>query len=284
MSSAVENRFLFPRMDVVVRGTAVGSILLLLLLGIASLPGSAFAEEPNRAALVVQFDHDRVETRCVSFEGSTITGGEMLQRSGLDVIIDSTRGMGITLCKVGDLGCDFPAEHCFCQCMGGGPCAYWNYFYRDPGSESWVYSPLGAALHKAGPGSVEAWVWGDGHTPPADGLTFGHICAASAPIGPTGTLEPEVAPTASPPLPLAEGQSEPSSTPVTPEPTPVPSTHPSAAPQSEASPTQTVRPAATPTSQPSPDGAPGMSTYWPFGLAVLALAGIAAVARFRRQP
>jgi hypothetical protein len=91
----------------------VGSVLALLLLGIASLPGSTFAQEPNQAGLIIQFDENRVETRCISFEGDTITGGELLERSGLDVIIDSSRGMGITLCKVEDQGCSFPAEHCF---------------------------------------------------------------------------------------------------------------------------------------------------------------------------
>ena len=260
---------------------ALGFILALYSLAAASLPGPVLAQEPNRAALVVQFDQDRVETRCISFEGDTVTGGELLKLSELDVTIDASRGMGITLCKVDGLGCDFPAEHCFCQCMGGGPCAYWNYFYRDSGSESWVYSPLGAALHKAGPGSVEAWVWGDGHNPPANALTFESICTVSTPTAPV--QEAAVGPAPSPAQTLQEAKLEPLPTAVTPEPTPVARVQPSATPRPAASPTQTVHPAPSPTAQPVAGTHSSAASYWPFGVAVLTLVGIGAVARFRSR-
>jgi hypothetical protein len=243
------------------------TLVLLLVLG---LPGSASAGDPNQVALVIQFDQDRVETRCIAFEGDTITGQEMLARSGLDVVIDATRGMGITVCRVEGVGCDFPAEHCFCQCMGGGPCAYWNYFYRDPDSEGWVYSPLGAALRKATPGSVEAWVWGDGHTPPADDLTFDALCAVPTPTAPT-------------PTPQLATQMPASPTPIIPEATPTlaPTQAPPQAPAPSSTPAA-LPPTPAPTPSPRPNATGGLSSYLPFGLVGLAMLIIGAIVWLRR--
>ncbi len=222
---------------------------ILLVLVVMSLPGLARADEPDRAGLVVQFGDGRVEARCVAFEGGEITGADLLTRSGMDVVVDASRGMGITVCRIEGEGCAYPSEPCFCQCMGGGECAYWNYFYRDPGDAGWSYSALGAVLRKVRPGSIEAWVWGDGRTPPDDALTFEAVCE---PPTPTPTSTPE------PPTPL----------PVTAFPTETP---PLALP-----PTAT---AALPTPTPTPAASTSqvLSTYWPFGVMVfvLAAAGVA---------
>lgn len=244
---------------------------LVILLAAMSLPGATLAEGPNQAALVIQFDSDRVETRCLSFDGDTITGQEMLARSGLDVLIDATRGMGITVCRIEGVGCNFPTEHCFCQCMGSGNsgCAYWNYFYRDPGSGSWVYSPLGATLHKARPGSVEAWVWGDGHTPPPADLTFETICAVPTAAIPTPTLQLKTEAPASPTPLTPKATLTPTATPTS---TATPTTWPTASPPP---PTATLPPTS------GPHTTPDLASYWPLGLFILVLAIIGAVARLR---
>jgi hypothetical protein len=241
-----------------------------LFLALVSLPKSASAQEPNQAALVVQFDGDRLETRCIAFNGDTVTGDKLLALSGLDVLIDASGGMGVTVCRVEGLGCDFPTEHCFCQCMGGGPCAYWNYFYRDPGSDAWIYSPLGAGLHKVKPGSVEAWVWGDGHTPPSADLTFETVCAVPTAPVPTST-------------PRLETQASASPTAIIPEATPVlvATQAPTPTPTASFIPT-TPPPTLAPIPSPTPATAQNLSSYWPFGLIVLALAVISGVVRFRR--
>jgi len=154
-----------------------------------SLMRDSAADEPNQAGLVVQFADGRVETRCVDFEDDQITGADLLALSGLDAVVDPSSGMGVTVCQIEGQGCAYPAEPCFCQCMGGGECAYWNYFFRDGGQAEWTYSPLGAAIRKTNPGSVEGWVWGDGHGPPPEELTFEVVCAPPAPT-PTATSEP----------------------------------------------------------------------------------------------
>ena len=226
------------------------------------MAGPALANEPQQAGLVVQFEGGRVETYCLAFDGDQIAGDDLLDLSGLELVIDPSSGMGITVCKIEELGCDYPAERCFCQCMGGEPCAYWNYFYRDPGAEEWVYSPLGAVLRQVRPGAVEAWVWGDGHTPPADDLTFEAICAPPT-ATPTATVKPPT----------------PTTTPTPPDETPQASASPTPLPTTTA-----ANPLPTPTATPTPnaDPAPALSTYWPFGLMLLSLLALAVFVRLRR--
>ncbi len=237
----------------------LGSLLFLLVA--LSLPGAAFADEPSQAGLVVQFAGDRVETRCISFE-QEITGADLLLAySGFDTVADVSSGLGISVCQIEAQGCLYPTEHCFCRCMGGGDCAYWNYFYLEPGGSEWTYSAIGAVLRKVQHGSVEAWVWGDGTTPPAFDGPFESICAAPT-AEPTATAEPPTAvPTTISTLPASTQPPEPTHTPPPTETPTIPA------------PIQT--PAAT-TAQP-------LVSYWPFGLMVIGLALAALWVRSRRS-
>jgi hypothetical protein len=196
----------------------------------------------------------------VSFEGAEITGADLLVKSGLDLAVASS-GMGITVCKIEGVGCAYPAEPCFCQCMGGGACAYWNYFYRDPGASAWTYSPQGAILRKVKAGSVEGWVWGDGHTAPGDELTFDAICVPPSPQPLTASPSPSPQPAAVTPVPSETALTFPSPT---------------------APPTATV-PVSSPTPSSPPSTQPSSAGYWFFGavVAVLALLGMAVWLRRR---
>jgi len=236
----------------------LGSVLLLLVAW--ALPGAAIADEPSRAGLVVQFGDGHIETRCVSFQEEEISGAELLlTRSGFDIIVDASSGMGITVCQIDAEGCPYPGKPCFCQCMGGGECAYWNYFYMEPDSSEWTYSALGAVLRQVRNGSIEAWVWGDGTTPPAFDGTFESICVEPTPE-PTATLEPPTATPTAISTQLASPQPpEPTDTPL-PAPTPTP-----------------PEPAQTP----APDAGQTLLSYWPFGLMVLGLALIGLLVRLR---
>jgi hypothetical protein len=245
----------------------LGWLLFVLLLSAAGLFTVARAQDggPNQAALVVQFDDGRLESRCISFEEDQIRGAELLTRSGLEMIVDPASSMGVTVCQIEGLGCVPPGEHCFCQCMGGGDCSYWNYFYWDPSGGDWIYSPLGAALRTVRNGSLEAWVWGDGQPPETD-LTFESICALPTPT-PLPTRE---APTAAPTAVTAIASLTPTSAPVAePSPTPPP-------------PTATARP--QPTAEPEQGASSGQSSasYWLFGLMIVVLAAIGLFVRFRR--
>jgi len=255
-----------------VRGRVWLTASIVLLLATASLPGAVFAQGPNQAGLVFVYGDGRVEALCVSFTEEQMSGADLLTLSGVDVVLD-TASMGVTVCQVEGEGCAFPAEPCFCQCMGGGECAYWNYFYRDPGEGEWIYSALGALVRKVRPGSVEAWVWGDGQTPPGDDLTFAAICAPPAP-----TVTPPPTLTAQPPAAIPPTVAPVESQPAIPSPT--------------AAPTNTPFPRLAPTVSaaeplaPSPAAGAGLgsnpSSYWLFGLMVLVLVAVGAVVWWRR--
>ena len=243
--------------------------LMLMFLLAVSVPVRALADEPKQAGMVVQFGDGHVETRCITLEGDEISGDELLARSGLQVIVDASTGMGITVCQIEGVGCAYPTEHCFCQCMGGGECAYWTYFYRDPGEAEWTYSPLGAVLRKVGPGSVESWVWGDGQALPDEALTFEAICK---PPTPTPTLQARSEdPTMTPELP----------TPVPEVATPAP-TSPQV-PTELPEPTSTVVPLeVSPSPAPAAGTGQSLASYWPFGLMVVGLL-LAGVLVWRRR-
>ncbi len=165
------------------------------------------AETPHRAGLVVQHGDGSVQTQCITFPEDSISGLDVLQRSGFDLNVDAGNSMGATICRLDNEGCSFPQEDCFCQCTGSD-CVYWSYWRQENGE--WVYSNLGASNTKIHDGDVEGWVWGRGTTggaasvPP--NLTFAEICAVATPTDvppaplpsptPTDTPTPVPSPTA----------------------------------------------------------------------------------------
>ncbi len=161
----------------------VPNACILVVLGVLALAlaGGVRAEQPSRAGLVVVYAPDDVRTSCVTFDAAEVTGLELLQRSGLAIIQAGTTGVGDTVCKIDAVGCDFPGEHCFCQCLST-PCTFWSYWYWQDGE--WTFSQRGAALRRVSDGAVDAWVWGDGQTPPPaidaadERRPFASICSA----------------------------------------------------------------------------------------------------------
>jgi hypothetical protein len=259
--------------------------VVLWLLVTAFLDVQAIADGPYQVGLVVVLGDGQVETYCLAFEEDVITGADLLARSGLDVVIDPSSGMGPTVCQIEGLGCAYPSEACFCQCTGGGGCIYWNYFYRgafEGGTEAeavspdWVYSALGVASRKVSPGEVEAWVWGDGHSPPADELDFEAICAAltATPVPSPQALATET------PVPL---ESEPpveasTATPtITSAATRTP-TRAAATPSARASETVVGSSSAT-----GSDSTEVLSEYWPFGLMLVGLGVLGLLVWMRRK-
>lgn len=157
------------------------SRLLVLVALLVLLPGVARAQDQNQAGLVVVFGDGRVERKCVSFAEDTITGYELLQRSGLPLSVEAG-AIGPTVCSIGKEGCSFPAESCFCRCQSS-PCVYWSY-WRLESDGSWRYQSLGAGNTKVRNGDVEGWRWAAGTTqdaeePPA--VSYADICGDSSP-------------------------------------------------------------------------------------------------------
>ncbi len=175
--------------------------LLFLLLAAILFASPVLAGAGHHVGLVVRFGDGSVYTECVSFEEDSITGADVLQRSALSVVTQAGP-MGAAVCKIDRDGCNYPAEHCFCQCEGGGECLYWAYYHLK--GDRWEYSQIGASSYRVHDGDVEGWAWGsgtmgsNGAQPPV--RTFGEICATPTPF-PTITPSPTVRPTDTPTLP-----------------------------------------------------------------------------------
>ncbi len=178
---------------------------LALLAVVGAVAGSghgrmARAQAGNRVGLVVTHGDGSTSTRCISFPEAEISGYDVLQRSGMSLVVAQSGGVGAAICAIDGEGCE--AGNCFCQCQGS-PCVYWSYWHLSQGT--WVFSSLGASSHRVRDGDVEGWRWGDGSPPPV--VAFDQICAppstdtpvpTSTPLLPTPTPVP---PTATP-LPL----------------------------------------------------------------------------------
>lgn len=183
--------------------SAIGGLCLTALVAV---PIHAQGTGPSRAGLVVVNEGGIIVSACVDFSEETISGAELLRRSGLGVVLGAYGGLGYGVCAIGDVGCS-EGEDCFCQCRSA-PCAYWVYSHRQPNS-SWAVSGVGASAWEVHDGDVDGWVWGDGSTaPPAVG--FGQVCPSDEARPETPTTVPgSVAPRAtltrlpSPDLPAA---------------------------------------------------------------------------------
>lgn len=172
-------------------------IMVVIVAAPLFLAANVRAAGKNRVGLVVQYADGSVTTKCVEFEESGITGYKVLNKAGLNPIVEFS-GMGAAVCKIKSDGCDYPSEACFCQCQGN-PCKYWVYHHLKNGS--WQYSNFGASNYEVVNGDVEGWAWGEGS--PTGGLeppifTFDQLCGENA--TPTNTNIP---PTATPGPPTA---------------------------------------------------------------------------------
>ena len=160
------------------------------IIGLSGIPladlGTASAS--HRAGLVIDYGDASLFTTCVSFTESSISGLELLERSGLAVQTATNPNQGTAVCKIGEVGS--PSSDCF-----GSMPDYWSYWQM--GTNGWDYSVKGADQSPVTDGSVNAWSWGTGNPPAL--ITFQNTCEGMAYILPTST--PTSAPAAASPLP-----------------------------------------------------------------------------------
>jgi hypothetical protein len=179
------------------------------IIGLAGIPFSNLgtAPENHRAGLVIFSGDDSLFTTCVSFTESSISGLELLERSGLAVQTATNPNQGTAVCKIGEVGS--PSSDCF-----GSMPDYWAYWKL--GANGWEYSVTGADQTPVTDGNVNAWSWGTGDPPVS--ITFQNTCEGVAFVMPASN---------STSVPAASTQVATSiPTPTTPQPTPTPaSTH-----------------------------------------------------------
>ncbi len=168
----------------------LAAALLLPALGRAQVPTPPPA---NRAGLVVRHGDGRIVSACVAFAEQSISGLELLQRSGLSLVTQGSGGAGAAVCALDGEGCDYPTEDCFCK-RDGAVATYWAYHRLREGA--WAFSPLGASGARVQPGDVDGWAWGTGSVeagtqPPP--LSFAQVCPAVAQAPSTAAPAPAIA-------------------------------------------------------------------------------------------
>lgn len=149
-------------------------ILVLLYVGLGTLVVNAQTPLQQIGLVIVGAD-GQPRTFCLAASPNQPTGYDLLVASGLEINA-SIGPMGAAVCTINYEGCFYPAESCFCKCVGGR-CSYWAYYFRNEAGE-WVYSPVGASTHQPQHGDVEMWIW---RTPnnedaPLPELTWDVIC------------------------------------------------------------------------------------------------------------
>lgn len=246
------------------------ALLVLLIAGAAALPGASrptVAAEPHGAGLVVRHGDGRVVYAYVEFTEESITGEDLLVRSGLPQTLAPFGGLGVAVCSLDGEGC--PADNCFCQSYGS-PSYYWHY-YRLNADGTWSSVGTGPSSHTIRDGDVVGWSWtaGDSGLPPIsiDEIARLNGVDRSAPSSePTAPAQPTPTPEPTPtPLPTSTPTPVPTPTPAptpTPEPTesatspttptPVPQAVTEASPTPSLAPTPTATPVGTPPGTPSP--------------------------------
>lgn len=154
------------------------------------LPGPcetvARAQGMNHAGLIISFPAGATKEFCVAFEEPSISGLELLRRSGLPLTFQDFGGGNVTVCSIDGEGCPYPEKPCFCLCEStGGDCRFWGYYRASSGR--WHFSETGAGVRPVRDGEVEGWKFGAHGTAGADPppqATLNQLCNRGTRIGP----------------------------------------------------------------------------------------------------
>lgn len=148
------------------------------IIGLSGIPLSnlGISAVSYRAGLAIFSGDNSLFTDCVTITES-ITGLDLLRRSGLALETATNPNQGTAVCKIGDVG--DPSNDCF-----GSMPNYWSYWQL--GENGWEYSVVGADQSQVVDGGVYAWSWGTGDPPAL--LTFQNICEGVAFVLPTATM------------------------------------------------------------------------------------------------
>jgi hypothetical protein len=169
------------------------------IIGLAGIPLADLGISPatQRAGLAIFYGNESFFDACLSFAGSSISGLDLLQRSGLRIETATNPNQGTAVCKIEDVG--DPWNNCF-----GSMPNYWSYWRLGEGG--WEYSVVGAEQSQVVNGGVYAWTWGVGDPPPA--ISYQNICEGVKFVLPTATV------TALPAIDTPQSIDEPTSLPV----------------------------------------------------------------------
>jgi hypothetical protein len=149
------------------------------IIGLAGVPLSSFnaITVSHQAGLAVFSGDGSVYTACVSFTEDSISGLDLLDRSGLSIETATNPNQGTAVCKINGVGC--PSNDCFCKMPD-----YWSYW--QPNESGWAYSATGSDQSQVVDGGVNAWSWGAGDSPAL--ISFQNICEGVPFVLPAATI------------------------------------------------------------------------------------------------
>jgi hypothetical protein len=132
--------------------------LALALLAALFLGRSAAGQELHHAGLIVRHGDGRITYAYVAFPEESISGIELLKRSGIPLVTVSFGGLGEGVCSLENEGC--PASDCRQRvCQGpGDDSPYWRYF-RQSAPGDWQALALGVSSTKVRDGDIDGWSW-----------------------------------------------------------------------------------------------------------------------------
>ncbi len=148
-----------------------------LLLKPLPLQTDANSSGENTAGLVVRHGNGTLLYTHVTFDEETISGEDLLTRSGLDVAMAPFGGLGGAVCSIDGEGCS--SDNCFCHSYSS-PSFYWHYYVLENGE--WVEHPSGPSSRQLSDGAVDGWSWTAGE-PELPTTSIEQVVSASGTTG-----------------------------------------------------------------------------------------------------
>jgi hypothetical protein len=145
-----------------IRGQALRWLVLLVLATCFTFGASAQTPEGegdlNVAGLVVDYGDGRMSYAVVPFTEESLSGIELLRRSGLTLLTVPFGGLGEGVCSIESTGCDLGACRTrMCQ-SADRESPFWQYV-RQGEDGTWAPAALGATHARVEDGDVDAWAW-----------------------------------------------------------------------------------------------------------------------------
>jgi hypothetical protein len=153
-----------------------------------AVPGCAAAGS-NHAAVLVEHADGSVVTRCVAFDADSISGEELLNRSGVAWSGQTFGGFGDAVCALDGE----PARYSDCP----GKDRYWAVFMARGGG-AWQLANVGISTIALHDGDAEGFRYVPSSGVPTVPVTAAGVCAAAL-TTPTPPLTPQPMPTPMPP-------------------------------------------------------------------------------------
>jgi hypothetical protein len=122
-------------------------------------PASSGRADMTGAGLVVRYADGSTSYAWAPLGDETISGLDLLRRSGLPLVTTRFGSLGEAVCSIGGEGCSV-AECGANICQSSADAPYWQYFRQSDGV--WRAMILGASGTRVRAGDVDAWEWTGG--------------------------------------------------------------------------------------------------------------------------